>query len=279
MNDRSTATAGRAGYLNRSRQYESRDGGCWRGVDQNRLGLRDDGQNTTEERRRLDFGSKKLTWTIDVNGLQASVPMHLDPNWVIEPFEDAGSKNRPPTLQLEPAATPFEGPPVTLAASFSAGAGEALTLTVYATDVKPATNLGVRARSAARERLDLSWSKFRGPGTIACGSAGRGSDVGRKHAIPDTRQPFGLGRAVRWRWVVATLPGPPARLFLLPTGSGETRSIPADRFEFVRAATWFPDGERLLLATAEPGQGLRLFVQPLDGGAEPITPGVSTSMG
>ena len=112
-----------------------------------------------------DFGAKKLTWTINVNGLNASVPMHLDPNWFIEPFADAASGNRPPALRFEKAGRPFLGPPVGLAAELTAFAGEPLLLALYASDVKPTTNLPTRPRPA-RERLDLTWTKFRGPGAV-----------------------------------------------------------------------------------------------------------------
>jgi hypothetical protein len=112
-----------------------------------------------------DFGTKKLVWTINVNGLNASVPMHLDPNWVIEPFEDAASKNRPPALRFERAGRPFLGPPVGVAAELTAFAGEPLLLALFASDVKPTANLATRARPS-RERLDLTWTKFRGPGQV-----------------------------------------------------------------------------------------------------------------
>jgi hypothetical protein len=112
-----------------------------------------------------DFGTKKLVWTINVNGLNATVPMHLDPNWFIEPFEDAASKNRPPALRFEPSGRPFLGPPVDVSAEFAALAGEQLLLPLYASDVKPTTNLGTRTRPA-RERLDITWTKFRGPGGV-----------------------------------------------------------------------------------------------------------------
>ena len=112
-----------------------------------------------------DFGDKKLVWTLNVNGLNASVPMHLDPNWFIEPFEDAASKNRPPALRFERAGRPFLGPPVGVSAELTALAGEPLLLALYASDVKPTTNLGTRTRPA-RERLDITWTKFRGPGGV-----------------------------------------------------------------------------------------------------------------
>jgi hypothetical protein len=112
-----------------------------------------------------DFGTKKLVWTLNVNGLNASVPMHLDPNWVIEPFEDAASKNRPPVLRFERAGRPLLGPPVGVAAELTAFAGEPLLLALFASDVKPTANLATRTRPS-RERLDLTWTKFRGPGQV-----------------------------------------------------------------------------------------------------------------
>jgi hypothetical protein len=113
-----------------------------------------------------DFGTKKLVWTINVNGLNASVPMHLDPNWFIEPFEDAASKNRPPALRFEQSGRPFLGPPDGVRAELTTIVGEPLLLMLYATDVKPTNNLSQRERAAARERLDITWSKFRGPGGV-----------------------------------------------------------------------------------------------------------------
>ena len=118
-----------------------------------------------------DFGTKKLVWTINVNGLNASVPMHLDPNWFVEPFEDAASLNRPRALRFDPSGRPFLGPPAGISAELTTTVGEPLGLTLYATDVKPTTNLGPRARSNARERLDITWTKFRGPGNVVFADA------------------------------------------------------------------------------------------------------------
>ena len=123
----------------------------------------------TQIRVPADFGAKKLVWTVNVNGLNASVPMHLDPNWVIEPFEDAASKNRPPALRFERAGRPFLGPPVGVAAELNAFAAEPLLLALLASDVKPTANLATRTRPS-RERLDLTWTKFRGPGRVVFGN-------------------------------------------------------------------------------------------------------------
>jgi hypothetical protein len=113
-----------------------------------------------------DFGTKKLTWTLAANGQTNAVPAHLDPNWFIEPFEDAASKNRPPTLSFQQGGRTFEGPPQGFAASFTAAVFERLTFPVFATDVKPSTNLGLRAGRERRERLDISVQKLRGPGEV-----------------------------------------------------------------------------------------------------------------
>ena len=115
-----------------------------------------------------DFGEKKLVWTINANGLNASVPMHLDPNWYVEPFEDAASKNRPPMLRFERGGRPFSGPPDGIRAELTAQANEPVLLALFATDLKPTTNLGGSASrpGGPRERLDVTWSLFRGPGRV-----------------------------------------------------------------------------------------------------------------
>jgi len=113
-----------------------------------------------------DFGTKKIVWTVNANGLNASVPMHLDPNWFIEPFEDAASKNRPPMVRFEPGGRPFAGPPDGIRAELTALAGEPLLLALFATDVKPTANLSASRSGPSRERLDVTWSLFRGPGKV-----------------------------------------------------------------------------------------------------------------
>src|SRR5438128_5780360 len=48
-----------------------------------------------------DFGNKKLTWTLVANGQTTSIPISLNPLWVIEPFKDAGIGNTPPIVRFE----------------------------------------------------------------------------------------------------------------------------------------------------------------------------------
>jgi hypothetical protein len=109
-----------------------------------------------------DFGSKKLTWTIVANGFTNTVTMHLRPEWLVEPFLDAASKNTPPVLRFQPDGSAFTGPPATIAARYVAVVGEPLTLTTWASDEGPKINVELPALSP----LLLSWSMFRGPGTV-----------------------------------------------------------------------------------------------------------------
>jgi len=79
------------------------------------------------------------------------------------------------------------------------------------------------------------------------------------------------------RWVLnLRREGDSDRFALLPTGAGEPKSLPTTGLN-CRAATWFPDGRRILISGNEPGRGSRLFVQDIpDGKPRAITPeGVS----
>jgi len=111
-----------------------------------------------------DFGTKRLTWTITANGQTTSIPLNIDPLWVIEPFEDAGVGNTPPVIRFEQKGTAFTGPPRGIAATFTAKIGEALPLTAWVTD-------DGKQPPEARPRPNappatVIWSKFRGPGDV-----------------------------------------------------------------------------------------------------------------
>jgi eukaryotic-like serine/threonine-protein kinase len=73
-------------------------------------------------------------------------------------------------------------------------------------------------------------------------------------------------------WALASLPTAPNRLVLLPTGPGEPRQVDPGGLA-VDAATWLPDGRRLVLAGRQWSGHRRLFVLGLDGSqARPISP-------
>jgi eukaryotic-like serine/threonine-protein kinase len=68
------------------------------------------------------------------------------------------------------------------------------------------------------------------------------------------------------KWVVGGLPKPPIQLFLLPTGAGEAKPLTHDNVNHIWAR-WFPDGKYLLFSGDEPGRGVRLYMQDINGGA------------
>jgi hypothetical protein len=143
-----------------------------------------------------DFGNKKLSWTIVANGFTNAITLHTNPDYIVEPFEDAANKNTPPKLKFEPNGQVFTGPPSTIAAKYTAIVGVAVPLTVWISDEGPKINVpettgrgrgrGARggepaagaadgrgaARGAAPEGftppppMALTWTKFRGPGDV-----------------------------------------------------------------------------------------------------------------
>ena len=75
--------------------------------------------------------------------------------------------------------------------------------------------------------------------------------------------------------VLTIVPGDPPQLFVRPTGAGAgpARRIEPKGIEAVKAADWFPDGNRIVLAGTEPKRGVRLYACDLETGAtRAITP-------
>jgi hypothetical protein len=110
-----------------------------------------------------DFGEKKLTWTITANGHTTTIPLNLNPLWVVTPYKDAGIGNTPPVLKFEPGGQSFTGPPMGMAKTFDAKTKDPLPLTVWITDdmVRPP-----EAAPRGGRGLAVVWSKFRGPGAV-----------------------------------------------------------------------------------------------------------------
>ncbi|MGB9242674.1 MAG: protein kinase [Candidatus Acidiferrales bacterium] len=66
-------------------------------------------------------------------------------------------------------------------------------------------------------------------------------------------------------WVLALTHKTPAQMFLLPTKAGASREVSNDSIDHV-AAGFTPDGKQIVFAGAEPGKGVRLYIQDLAGG-------------
>ena len=115
-----------------------------------------------------DFGKNKLTWTIVANGQTTTIPLHLDPLWIVAPFKDVGINNTPPSVKFAADGAALQGPPSGFAATYTASVAKPLPLTVWASDD------GVRAPEAARRParpVTVSWSKYRGPGQVTFDNA------------------------------------------------------------------------------------------------------------
>lgn len=112
-----------------------------------------------------DFGDKQVSWTLAVNDQTVTIPMHLDPNWFIEPLRDASNGNEPPTIRFSSGGEGHTGPPVGIAHSVSGSMGTPLELSVWTTDVKPSDNLRAASRFQ-RQALIVRWHVVRGPGDV-----------------------------------------------------------------------------------------------------------------
>jgi hypothetical protein len=113
-----------------------------------------------------DFGKQRLTWTLVANGQTTSVPLHLDPLWIVAPFKDVALGNTPPVLRFAAAGSPLQGPPKGISETYTATVSTPLTLSVWTTDD------GIRAPEARRPArlVSVAWSKFRGPGDVTFSS-------------------------------------------------------------------------------------------------------------
>jgi hypothetical protein len=109
-----------------------------------------------------DFGTRKLTWTLVTNGQTNVIPMSLNPLYEVSPFIEA-SGNTPPFISFEEGKLGVQGPRGTRA-PMAATLQNPLTLTAWVSDDAK------RPRSATQGLIvapvTVSWSKFRGPGTV-----------------------------------------------------------------------------------------------------------------
>lgn len=109
-----------------------------------------------------DFGTRKLTWTLVTNGQTNVIPMSLNPLYEVSPFIEA-SGNTPPFISFEEGKLGVQGPR-------GKGAPMAATLQVPLALTAWVSDDAKRPRSATQGLIvapvTVSWSKFRGPGTV-----------------------------------------------------------------------------------------------------------------
>jgi dipeptidyl aminopeptidase/acylaminoacyl peptidase len=66
------------------------------------------------------------------------------------------------------------------------------------------------------------------------------------------------------KWALSMSPAPNSPFVLLPTGTGEHKTIQTGGLAPEQAATWLPDSGSLVYAASEPGHRARLYVQAID---------------
>lgn len=112
-----------------------------------------------------DFGTKKLVWTVTVNGIAQSIPLGITNGYTIEPFEERGMGNKPPEFTF--GTNKVFGPPTGPAAEFTGSVNTPVAITFKVDDPKETKKGSTRtpARNAgAIATVELH--KYRGPGTI-----------------------------------------------------------------------------------------------------------------
>jgi len=141
-----------------------------------------------------DAPRTEITWTLTVHGRSVSIPATLDPLYVIEPLKAVGGAdegNTPPVLKFDPA-DPGAAGPAGLKATLTASVSEPLTLTVWVSDdgLPKRSESGLRRTLqrpptagpqplAAPAGLSVSWTKYRGPGTVTFSNATPPIEEGR----------------------------------------------------------------------------------------------------
>jgi hypothetical protein len=87
-----------------------------------------------------DFGTRKLTWTLNANGHNTVVQFWLNPPYWIDFYKNGANGNEPPRIKFSPTGPEFIGPPrEKFVQTLTAAVGQPLDLTAWAADQPPTT--------------------------------------------------------------------------------------------------------------------------------------------
>jgi len=177
------------GYLNRNRAQEVavpigpnnriEPGGPDQGQPAHFLPARQVGMFTVTVPKEFTV-QQRLTWSITVNGQTNSIPLRLHPDYNISPFKDSAVGNTPPVLRLfDESGAGVQGPiaALTKAIARSASVSTPLQLPLWANDDAKFTSLTNAPMTKPRPVVTLTWSKYRGPGTVTFDNARPRVDV------------------------------------------------------------------------------------------------------
>jgi hypothetical protein len=108
-----------------------------------------------------NFGATKIVWTIAANGITTQVPASLGELWELSPFQDANGNTPPWTGFAETG--PFVNGPRGQSKALTATVGTPVSLPLWVADDANVIPGASRPRTPP---VILSWSKFRGPGSV-----------------------------------------------------------------------------------------------------------------
>jgi hypothetical protein len=129
-----------------------------------------------------DFGSKQLTWTLTSNGVTTAVPGTLNPLFELAPFLDANG-NTPPFIGFS-AEGPFVQGPKGHSTSLTTVLPNPVNLVLWVAD-DASVVLGSTAPKTPA--VSITWSKFRGPGSVTFSSDKPTVETAEFKAPPNTK--------------------------------------------------------------------------------------------
>lgn len=120
-----------------------------------------------------DFTAKQsITWTITANGVTNSIPLRTNVDYNVSPFTISHSKtlgNTPPVLRFEEQGPTTQGPIAMVSRPVltrTTSVATPLPLTVWAEDDARYSSGSNAPMRNPPPPVELSWSKYRGPGKV-----------------------------------------------------------------------------------------------------------------
>lgn len=112
-----------------------------------------------------DFGSGRVTWTINMKGRTFAIPGSLNRDWEIDALEgEANANNTPPVIRFGDRSG--QGPGGVTAPGLTARVGEPLAISVWGKDDGAPVSTGWRDGIPGMP-VTLTWTRFRGPGEVS----------------------------------------------------------------------------------------------------------------
>jgi hypothetical protein len=122
--------------------------------------------------------TQKLTWTLTANGVTTSVPFHMHTDYNLTPFKSSEESpnrefNHPPVLRFTEAGPTLVGPVAAMGGALerSATVGVPMPLDLWADDDALYSSGGNAPLTGERPPVNLTLSKYRGPGNVAVADA------------------------------------------------------------------------------------------------------------